>query len=178
MHKTTYIDEGLTMDYLLPAFFVFLFACMMFVVHIFLGILTLSVAAAMISLRTGIEIDIANKRIRRRKSLFKKQWGDWIDISGYNHIHLAYERVVSRETGSPMVGMIMGRSNKAVTVRWYKIHFLSDGVETLEFYDFRDYVKAQKMLAICANGLKISHFDEMQEIRELAMERRKIRGRR
>jgi len=103
------IDEGNTLDYLIPAFFILLLTPItlyidfyqegLFIHH--LGtfgavivytvlLISFTVGITLLLVKSGIQIDSEHKRIRVYKSFNKYRIGNWIDFSELNSIKLEF----------------------------------------------------------------------------------------
>ena len=163
------ISEGYTLDYLIPALFIFIIGIAGFTKNIGLGIVASSVltplAATLVCVKSGIDIDPVKKRARVYKALGKWKDGIWVDLSKFQRVELTATRIsqVMRSRGT----------DKTFRTRTFDMKFIGEDQEDYEFHAFTDYLKARRTLAFLAKELGLSVSDKLYEAREEAMKRRK-----
>ena len=154
MSKTQDIDEGHTLDLLIPAFFVALVGGFAALLHISFTVLLLGLAVCMVSMRSGVEIDVQSKRIRVYKALFRWKVGRWVDLQQFEHVRL-------RVTSESQVMHARSITNTH-RVKTYDLVFRMGKEDQFEFHDFSTYPLAYRALAILVKELNFSYDDDVE----------------
>ncbi|UKN01922.1 hypothetical protein K6119_00130 [Paracrocinitomix mangrovi] len=86
------IDEGITYDYLAHGFGVILLVGGLgWLIHGFVSLLGLVIGIAIITMKGGVEVDLANKKWRKYNSFFGVKFGTWRSLANVNHVRISYE---------------------------------------------------------------------------------------
>ena len=161
MSKFHDIDEGYTLDLLIPAFFIAV-AGGIGAIFNFAFLLLVLVAVLLIALRSGVQIDVEGKRIRVYKSLGKWKSGTWLDLSQFDHVRLKY-------TQESQVMNARSITNTH-TIKTYDLIFRTPAGTETEFHDFSKYQQARQALKILVEEFGYSYVDGVQERKRSAKE--------
>ena len=125
-----------------------------------LSVLMIAVVVVLFCVSSGIEIDLARKRVRVYKAIGKTYVGAWLSVQPYNTISIRYTNE------SQLMG---GRGPElTVRVRTFDLHFTGPDGASRSFHDFTNYAKARKCADTMANQWSWSLIDEIQERRHYA----------
>jgi hypothetical protein len=158
------IDEGYSLNYLIPAAFVFMgggLTCL-YLLPVGLGLIVCGIL--LISLKTGIELDFKNNKIRSYKSFFSLKTGEWISLKYYTSGKLCY---VTRSKKKNEDG-----SSEKIRNKTYTIELLHQRGKKLPFHEFTSYKLAKQTKQILEEQLNIPVIDAIQESRKQAAGKR------
>lgn len=159
------LDEGLSLSYLIPAVFVAIGGGVLCLYFSPGGIAILVSAAILISMKTGVEIDVAKKKIRSYKAFFGIKFGDWIGLKYYPKAKL---RNVSR-------GMAEDEKTgqkKRVRNKTYTIELEHRRGKKRAFHEFTEYKLAKQASGILEKELGLEIHDSIEELRRHSSARR------
>ena len=107
----------------------------------------------MVGARSGVEIDVTQKRIRVYKALGKWRMGRWLELSPFDHVRLkmTYESQV----------MNARSISNTHTVKTYDLIFRGPSGEEFEFHDFSTYKLAHRAMSVLVQELGYSFEDEV-----------------
>ena len=161
MNEIQDIDEGYTLDLLIPAFFIAVVGAIGAIFN-FASLLLVLVAVLLVAMRSGVQIDVAGKRIRVYKSFGKWRAGKWIDLEQFDHVRLKYTRESQ---------VMNARSiTNTHTVKTYDLIFRTPEGKETEFHDFSKYPLARRALMVMVEEFGYSYVDSIQERKRSAKE--------
>jgi len=155
------IDEGYTLDLLIPAFFIAVVGGIG-AIFSFASLLLVLVAVLLVAMRSGVQIDVVGKRARVYKSFGKWKYGTWIDLEQFDHVRLKY-------TQESQVMNARSITNTH-TVKTYDLIFRTPSGQETEFHDFSKYPLARRALKVLVEELGYSYVDGVQERKRSAKE--------
>ena len=160
MSKFYDIDEGYTLDLLIPAFFVALIGALGALFHIAITVVLVLVAILLVVMRSGVEVDVSGKRIRVYKSFGKWRYGTWIDLEQFDHVRIKYTKE----------SQVMNARSITNThrVKTFDLIFRTPGGAETEFHDFTDYALARRAMIHLVNELAFDFDDGVQDRRRSA----------
>ncbi len=143
---------GYILAKLVPAFFIGIPGIIFVFFVPALGIILLAISICLLCLRSGIEIDVANKRIRKYSALNKWKIGEWISLAAFNHILLDYTFEVKH---------ISSRAGSHTTqLKSFELIFSNKSDDPLPFYEFTDYKTAREVRDFLVKNFNMSCEDE------------------
>ncbi len=165
MQDNLTINEGYTLDYLIPAFFVFIIGLLGLGIHYSVTLLFTLIAIALVSVRAGIEFDKGMRQIRNYHAIGPLKIGNWVDITPFHFADLEYSSQSA----------IMGRMGNTARVRAksYTLYLKGIKVDQIEFKEFIDYKVARKTLRVLVEQFGLEYFDHIEDIRQQAQRRRR-----
>ena len=154
------ISEGYTFDYLLHGIIAFIFSFFLFGISVYAGVSLIVLGSVLMALKSGIEINVADKKIRTYHSFLFFKRGSWINLDKMNHVKLIYRG------GKSEGHSFMGRS-VTTAMKIYEMHFVhKESNETIEFHHFSKYYLGRKVLSICVKQLNMSYEDNVEAQRK------------
>lgn len=151
------IPEGNTNEYLVHGVFAIILGGILLLVSWVFTLLLVVLAVVLFRVRSGIEIDLAGRRVRVYRIIGTGKYGSWIDARPYQGIELRY-------TNESQV-MSSRATSTNVRVRTYDLTFIGVGGEYL-FHDFTDHAKARKAAVTMAKEWSMTLRDEVGERRQ------------
>lgn len=167
------IDEGYTLDYFIPAFFIGLpglviiymstvpldsgepyFEPDQVVIALPVAAMLLIVAVLLMLVKSGIEISIESKRMRVYKSIFKLKVGFWINLKTIN-------KSVLRLTNQSHELMSRGGARTYTTKTW-DLFLIDNSGKAIEFHNFTNRGLTIKTLSALKRHLGIEILDEVK----------------
>lgn len=137
MENNVQIDEGATYEYLRHGFALFIVGLILLAVHWIFTIPVLVAAVGLMAIKTGIDIDIANKKIRKHMNIMGYKKGEWIDLSNYIQIDLKFNSQVSKYDSRPTTLFMPGLGkHKVGTAKTYDLILTNDLGEKVLFNPF------------------------------------------
>ena len=112
--------------------------------HWIFAILVLSFGVCLLCMRSGIEIDIKNKQIRKYSAFANYKFGVWFDLKSYVHVEL-------RHTSESQT-MHSRVSSATIRTKTYDLVFSKENSKEDEFNDFTDYKIASQVFKIAASS--------------------------
>lgn len=165
--KIIRFNEGYTYEYLIPVVFVLFFDIAFIVLLWPVGVSIALVALAFLLVKSGIEIDLKNKRLRNTHSFLGYVKGKWIKMDEFRSIKLTYtneSRVVNTR--------YFERTIKTVT---YDMKFVFKNGRSIEFHEFTSYPLAKKVFELIENNSDAECIDLIEEIQKISLEKRKLK---
>ncbi|WP_294677075.1 hypothetical protein [uncultured Fluviicola sp.] len=140
---TLVINEGKTLNYLIPLIFCALGALISLVLFWPLGILFSAIAIILGLIETGLEFNPQTMEYRKYKSLFASKWGEWKKIPDPDSFHLRLSveshtyRTYAMGASPNYYGNGNGRStSKSIT---YDIMVKTKNEQWIILYEFLSY---------------------------------------
>lgn len=146
--RTLVLNEGKTLNYLIPVLICGIAAAFCFVFFPLWGIL-FAIAAILFGLvENGLEFNLETMEYRKFESLFDSKWGEWKKIQDPDSFHL----VLSVENNSYKTPMLSapafygnGPAVKSKSITYdVKVHTKTN--QTIQIYEFSSYLTALKLL--------------------------------
>jgi hypothetical protein len=163
------IQLGFTFDYFIPGVLLIIIGGVSCIGSIPIGVVMILSGVALLLLKTSIEIDTGNKRIRKFYALFSLRFGSWISTERFPKATLS----LTNESRT-----ILHRGGQTTTrTRTYDIIFHDDAGALKEMNDFRSYDKAVLTLGLIAELLQLQVTNKVEEARGTALKRRREQGR-
>ena len=160
MNKKINISEGYSLNYLVPA--VFLFAISIpFLIFIWkIGIIIAFIAFILLRFKTGVVIDIENKRFLSYKSIFGILMGQPKDVSKYHTVYIVFTHDVDEDDLNSL--MEAGSMFQAKT---YDL-FVKNDLGKLHLHEFVNYDLARNALEVIRENFEMNFYDPIEENRE------------
>ena len=111
------INLGYILAKLVPAFFIGTPGIIFLFFEPPIGVVLLTISICLLCLRSGIEIDVANKQIRKYSALNKWKVGEWVSLTPFKHMILDY----TNETK----GMSLKYNYSTVQTKSFELIFLN-----------------------------------------------------
>ena len=163
------VKLGFTFEYFIPGVLLIIIGGVCFLVNIILAILMVLFGISALLLQTGIEVDVVDKKVRKFYDLFSLRFGIWINA-------LSLTRVELKTTNESQTMQSRGGQTTYHT-KTYDIVFYDNSGTFRELNDFKDYKVAVQILDLISKTFNLESTNEVKEIRNSAMKRRKERKR-
>ena len=151
MNKTSttlVLNEGKTLNYLIPVLLCGVASVISFVFFFPLGILLALACILLASIECGLEFNAETMEYRKFQSLFGQTWGNWVQIKDPESFHLRLS-VESHTYRTPMLaspafyGNASKSTSKSIT---YDVQVLTKNGQHLDIYEFSSYIMALKLV--------------------------------
>lgn len=140
MSEFNSIDEGVSYDYLIHGLVVLIVVVVIGVfIHPLVSLLGLIAGIGMMAMKSGIQINEADKSIRRYSNIFGYKFGQWTSLKNVTSAKLEYH---SESGGRNQIssGIILGttrtKRNQGAAVKCYPLKFYDDVEMENEFHSF------------------------------------------
>ena len=160
------INEGLTYEYVIHGVVTIIAGLLLLLVSPNLTLIFIIGGIVLLTIKTGIDIDTENQKLRKFKSIPFLKFGEWIDLKKIILVELKYNANTANTTGPPMSFFAMGvvMPNAGGTIKTFDLFFQNDVGEEILINQFLKLGPAAKTLKLLEkiNHLKIvNHFDAM-----------------
>ncbi len=167
MKKRTVIKLGFTFDFLAPGFFFIIGGGICLLANLILAIFLILFGILLLLLKTGIEIDISNRKVRKYYDLFSIRFGNWINTAYLKKVKL-------RATNESQTMNGLGGS-KTYRTKTYDIIFFDSTGNLSELNDFINYNIACNIFNIISESFALESENEVEQMRAIGLKRRKER---
>ncbi len=145
---TLVLNEGKTLNYLIPVLICGIASLISFVFFLPLGMLLALTCISLALIESGLEFNAGTMEYRKFQSLFGQTWGSWVQIKDPESFHLRLS-VESNTYRTPMIsapafyGNSPTASSKSIT---YDVQVLTKNGQHLDIYEFSSYIMALKLV--------------------------------
>lgn len=164
--QITSINEGLTYEYVIHGVVTIVVGLLLLLVTPYLTLIFIIGGIVLLIIKTGIDIDIENQKLRKFKSIPFLKFGEWIDLKKIILVELKYNANAAKTTGPPQSSFAMGviLPNAGGTLKTFDLFFQNDvGEEILinQFLKLSQAAKTLKLLEKISHLKVVNHFDAM-----------------
>lgn len=164
--QITSINEGLTYEYVIHGVIAIVAGLLLLLVSPILTLIFIIGGIVLLTIKTGIDIDAENQKLRKFKSIPFLKFGEWIDLKKIILVELKYNANTARTTGPPSSSFALGvvLPNAGGTLKTFDLFFHDDvGEEKLinQFLKASQATKTLKALSQISHLKIINHFEEM-----------------
>lgn len=151
MNKTSttlVLNEGKTLNYLIPVLLCGVASVISFVFFFPLGILLALACILLASIEGGLEFNAETMEYRKFQSLFGQTWGSWLKIKGHESFHLRLS-VENHSCRTPMLAApaFYGNASKSTSKSIiYDVQVLTKTGQYQDIYEFSSYKMALKLI--------------------------------
>lgn len=163
------VDFGYTFEYFIPGVLVTIIGGVSMLANIIAGLIALFVGISMLLIKTGIEIDIEIKAVRKYYALFSIHFGGWMFIPRFPLLLLKFTH-----TSKVMESRASTRTSHLKT---YDLVFSDGNNNEQELNDFKTYEQALKIATWISQNLSVTFKDEVKENYETALKNKQSRKR-
>lgn len=154
------ISEGFSLNYLVPAIFLFAISIPFFVFKWQIGIPIAFIAFILLRFKTGFVIDIDNRKILSYKSIFGVLMGQPKDISKYHTVYIVFTHDVDQDD----VDSIM-EAGSMFQAKAYDL-FVKNDLGKLHLHEFVNYDLARNALEVIRDNFEMNFYDPIEENRK------------
>ncbi|MFT5821391.1 MAG: hypothetical protein ACI8ZM_002644 [Crocinitomix sp.] len=165
------INEGTTYDYLPLGFGVLIASIILFAAHWIPAIIVMTIAIAIIAIKTGIEVDVENRQIRKFKQFFGFKSGNFTSLTNTLKIKLVMKRFDAK-FAIPVRSLAWREEPAKLTT--YDLIIIDDTESETIFNQFTKYTLADKTIKALS---KIENLDTFNEVAAILQKQRQMRRR-
>lgn len=169
MKAYTDINIGYTFAYLGQGVVFIIAGGLSFFLNYVLAVGLILAGTALLSLREGIAANSNTNRIKKYYALFTIKFGLWMETKGFDCIELKY-------TNESQTFNSRG-SSTTVRTKTFDLVLTKKSDVSIELHDFTNYAKAKQALESLSDTLGLEAIDRIEEIRSIALTKRKERRR-
>lgn len=160
---------GYTFEYFAHALLLIFFGLVCLFVHYLISIVLILFGILLLLIKSGIELDASNNRLRNYSEIFGFKFGKWIDASGLQRIDLNYTS--ESQTVKSLI------HTDSLHTKTFDVFLQFEDRQEIEIASFTDYQTALDVLGELTMELNVNSKDWINEIREQAFQNRKLRRR-
>lgn len=169
--KTTFIvDEGYSLQFLVHAFCVFVAGGLLFFLNYYVPVPFFLAGIGLLLVRSGVEVDNNERKIRKFYSLFHWRNGKWILLAPFDTAQLVFtnEKEEFGDNYDPNYIHSPEHYLPSTTVRTitFDIFLLGKNVTKMHICEFTEYSHAQKLLSHLKENYNLAILDGYMENRE------------
>jgi len=167
--RTHIISEGYSMNYLIPSVILFLVSVFIYIVNIPLGVCLSLAAISLLLIKTGVEVDLNNYRLRSFKEFLSIRRGVWFSLKDSKECLIDYNREAA-------IMSSRGSSN-LVRSETFDLNIIFKSNSKKMIHEFTNYKLARQTSQLLQSEFDLNVFDQFLEIQRNIVSQRKSRRR-
>lgn len=167
-NQTYSVSEGYSLDLLIPSVILFVISILFFLVNVWFGAFFSLVALLMLLFKTGIQLDVKEKKIRVYREIFSLKFGEWVSLEKAKECSIDYNR-------SAAILSSRGSSN-LVRSETFSLYIKYCKRPRKLIHEFTNHELAKQTATLLKSEFNLAVVDQFIEIqRSIVSRRRSIR---